>query len=637
MTRLIRIAKLVSVHLALLLLTAPVFGQTLKILPLGNSITQGWMGYEEEGGPSQGERIGYRLQLYNQLNQAGYNFDLVGGENAGWSVMSDDDHAGWPSIRDHEVADIMETGYTTNYGYQATQAYLYDYPADIILLHIGTNDVWGNDLNGGPSVERILDAVDEYEISTGNDVLVLLAKIISTRGSSCTSNSKVNTYNNSVVTMAQTRINNDDDKIIIVDMQCGATIDYTDDMFDYWHPNESGYSKMGQKWFDVIDAINSKPVIGTIPNQTIDEGETFNSINLDSYIYDAETSDANMDWDYIQAPGSELEVSINASRQVTVNVPATNWYGSETIKFYAFDDGEYIEKLKKSSDTTEVVFTVLPVDHAPVIDSLVEPVTVDEDSSIAITLADLAVTDVDNDYPEEHTLTISSGTHYTLDGNIIIPDADYNGILSVPLTVTDIDEMESNIFNATITVEPVNDPPEINEPENLSARVAQLYCGSVEIIDLDVGDTPVLSIVQVPGWLEVNTTTRILSGTPTEGDIGNNWVKLEVSDGFASVEKEFQIVVDPYSGTDELVNPVDVFIYPNPAQEHMTISFSNRVKESELSVYSTSGKLMFADKVYNKKELFFNLEEMNIGTGVYVVSLFINHSELLHFKLVVRE
>ncbi len=632
MTRIIEKVKVLSVVLVYVMIGSLTSGQTLKVLPLGNSITQGWMG----SSLPVNQRVSYRQELFDLLLQAGYNFDFVGSEHAGSTYISDDDHAGWPGIRDNEVADIMETGTTAAYGAQATQAYLFDYPADLILLHIGTNDVTGGDLDGSESVERILDAIDDYETSTGNEVLVLLAKIISRSGSNCTSYPNITTYNNSVVTMAQDRIDDDDDKIIIVDMQCGAGIDYTDEMYDDWHPDETGYEKMGQEWFDIINSINSKPVIATIPNQPINEGEVFNPIQLDSYISDTETNDEDMNWCYIQEAGSELDVNIDAGRNVTITIPDFYWNGSECIRFYAFDDGEYIEELKKSSDTIEVVFTVLPVNNPPVIDSLVTPLTVNEDDTLEITLDDLAVTDPDDNYPADHSLTISAGSHYTLDENMVIPDPDYNGPLSIPVVVKDDEELESDVFYADITVAPVNDPPVLNEPENLSATVDELYNESVEVIDLDIEDIPALSVIQAPGWLEVNTTTRILSGTPAEGDVGNNQVILEVSDGFASTDKEFHIVVSPSIDIGEVIHTTDIFIYPNPAKEHITVAFNNEVKQCEFSVHSTSGNIVYTNTFYHKKELRFHLADLHIDTGIYIVNIRINDNELLHFKLAVN-
>ncbi len=73
-------------------------------------------------------------------------------------------------------------------------------------------------------------------------------------------------FNDNVEDMALDRVNNPanpawPDKIVIVDMEAGADIDYhlsTDnppgDMWDDLHPSETGYAKMADLWFDSLIA-----------------------------------------------------------------------------------------------------------------------------------------------------------------------------------------------------------------------------------------------------------------------------------------------------------------------------------------------------------------------------------------------
>ena len=55
--------------------------------------------------------------------------------------------------------------------------------------------------------------------------------------------------------MAQARIDNDGDDIVIVDMEDGAGFNYAVDMYDILHPNESGYEKMAILWFTTLQTI----------------------------------------------------------------------------------------------------------------------------------------------------------------------------------------------------------------------------------------------------------------------------------------------------------------------------------------------------------------------------------------------
>lgn len=83
-------------------------------------------------------------------------------------------------------------------------------------------------------------------------------------------------------------------------------------------------------------------------------------------------------------------------------------------------------------------------------------VTLQEDSSRQIVKTDLIVSDSDNDYPQDFTLSVQNGINYTRIGSTITPKADFFGTLTVPVTVNDgLDT--SNTFNLSVTVTQVDD------------------------------------------------------------------------------------------------------------------------------------------------------------------------------------
>ncbi|HYG17737.1 MAG TPA: hypothetical protein VD816_02365, partial [Ohtaekwangia sp.] len=64
------------------------------------------------------------------------------------------------------------------------------------------------------------------------------------------------------------------------------------------------------------------------------------------------------------------------------------------------------------------------------------PLVTTEEQSLTIQLNDLYVTDPDSwFYPWGFSLTVHPGENYTLSGNTVIPDANFNGTLSVSVTV----------------------------------------------------------------------------------------------------------------------------------------------------------------------------------------------------------
>ena len=72
--------KLLTHFIIVLCMSHISFGQKLKILPLGNSLT-----YDDNSIPGRqiGEKRGYRYRLYQLLTGEGYTFDYVGSEQSG--------------------------------------------------------------------------------------------------------------------------------------------------------------------------------------------------------------------------------------------------------------------------------------------------------------------------------------------------------------------------------------------------------------------------------------------------------------------------------------------------------------------------------------------------------------------------
>jgi hypothetical protein len=92
---------------------------------------------------------------------------------------------------------------------------------------------------------------------------------------------------------------------------------------------------------------NEAPVVADIPDQTIAEGSSFATINLDDFVADPDNAD------------NTLGVSISGSRVATISVPNPDWNGAETITFTATDPGTLF-------DSDSATFTVTAINDAPV-------------------------------------------------------------------------------------------------------------------------------------------------------------------------------------------------------------------------------------------------------------------------------
>ena len=195
---------------------------TTTIMPLGDSITAG------TGSLSTG---GYRLQLYDLLSAGGYSFDFVGSQSSG--SLPDPNHEGHVGAYAEDILANVTGWLSLN-------------PANIILLHIGTNDI--NHGEAPASVVADVNGIlgDIYQASPSSNVI--LAEIINFQ----TYNPNITAYN-SLVGALSTTWSSKPGFLTIVDME--NALDYTTDMDDLLHPNLSGYDKMAAVWYPALASV----------------------------------------------------------------------------------------------------------------------------------------------------------------------------------------------------------------------------------------------------------------------------------------------------------------------------------------------------------------------------------------------
>lgn len=80
---------------------------------------------------------------------------------------------------------------------------------------------------------------------------------------------------------------------------------------------------------------NTAPVLlEKIPDQTINSGESFASINLNDYFIDDKTT--NLKWT-IDAGGNNLSITVTSAGEATISVVDPKWSGSQIVTIYATD------------------------------------------------------------------------------------------------------------------------------------------------------------------------------------------------------------------------------------------------------------------------------------------------------------
>jgi len=196
---------------------------------------------------------------------------------------------------------------------------------------------------------------------------------------------------------------------------------------------------------------------------------------------------------------------------------------------------------------------------APIITGQVD-LTTPEDTALIIALPNLTVTDPDNNFPADFTLTVLPGTNYSVVGATITPALNFSGPLTVPVTVNDgIDS--SLVFNLTVTVVEQNDAPLITGQSPLStAEDTSLVIVVTNLVIVDPGNSlPTdFTLTVLPALPGSNYTVGGNTVTPLEDFSGPLTVPVTVNDGIDD-SPVFLLQVDVSAENDAptLVGPID--------------------------------------------------------------------------------
>ena len=289
-----------------------------------------------------------------------------------------------------------------------------------------------------------------------------------------------------------------------------------------------------------IQAVNDAPTCQGV-NLTTNE-DTAGEVSPNCSDVDGDTLT------YLAAPAGHGSSQVVGSK--LTYTPNLNYNGTDSFQYKA-NDGTV------DSNIATVNVTVTAVNDPPVITGQA-PLATDEDTPLAIVLGNLTVTDVDNTYPDNFSLTVLAGSNYTFVGATITPAANFNGTLTVPVKVND-GAADSNTYDLTVTVNPVNDAPAVTNPGDQTNADGDIVSLQVAASDVDVpADTLSYAATGLPAGLIINTTDGLIAGTLVSTASANSPYNatITVSDGNGgSTAVNFTWTVNPASGPCESDDP----------------------------------------------------------------------------------
>ena len=259
---------------------------------------------------------------------------------------------------------------------------------------------------------------------------------------------------------------------------------------------------------------NDAPTITSTADTTAEEDE--------AYSYTTTASDVDTG-DSVTLTCTTVPSWLTCNAGALTGTPTNSDVGSHAVVITATDTSG-------ATATDSFTIVVSNANDAPTVSSTAIT-TATEDAVYTYTL-----TGADADVGDTLTMsgtTVPSWLTFTASTGVLTgtPTNDNVGTTGneVVLTITDA-AGESVTDSFTITVANTNDAPSFSSSPVLTAQEDDVYTYTAVGTDMDAGDTFTLASSSIPGWLTFTASSGVLTGTPTNSDVGSHSVTLTVTD-----------------------------------------------------------------------------------------------------------
>ena len=277
----------------------------------------------------------------------------------------------------------------------------------------------------------------------------------------------------------------------------------------------------------VVD-INDKPIlVNTVSDQTVAEDDALTFQFSADVFADADAGDT-LSYSASLTNGSNLPpwLIFDPSSRTFSGTPLNTDVGSYEVNLKATDAG-----LSSVSDVFKI--DVINTNDPPTLSGL-EAVTVSEDTvySYNFSVSDIDVGDsITLTTPTKPAWLTLDTVSKTLSG---VPTNEFVGDNAVVILATD-EAGATATKSLTISVTNTNDAPTVTSTAVTAVNEDAAYSYTFVASDMDIGDSVTLAAPTLPSWLSFDASTGVLSGTPTNTEVGDHSVVLTATDQSSAV------------------------------------------------------------------------------------------------------
>ncbi|NVK32693.1 MAG: putative Ig domain-containing protein, partial [Gammaproteobacteria bacterium] len=278
----------------------------------------------------------------------------------------------------------------------------------------------------------------------------------------------------------------------------------------WWH------SDLGQSaWIDTLTLISA-------------DGDAARSNNLKVFVADKALN--AMSVAELEADSSIQAYSFDATQSDTLAINAK---------------ARYVKVVQGNAAQPLALAEVRALNTNLAVGSAISDQSVNEDQSLSFTIPA-------NAFVDSEALSYSAsnlGAWISFDGTDTLTASPTEGQVGDQLvTLTATDSLGQSVTSTvTFSAIAVNDAPAIKQtPSDVTIYEDSSYALALDVNDWFVdaeGSAMTLSTPSLPSWLSYNTSTGILSGTPSNDEVGDHVVSLSASDGTLSSEQQFTVTV----------------------------------------------------------------------------------------------